>query len=1771
MDERQTTAPTLGRSRDLLLRVGPQLLLILILAVGAYLRFSGLDWDEGTHLHPDERFLTLVETSIAPVSNLGEYFDTERSTLNPNNVGHTFFVYGTFPIFIVRYLGQWIGQTGYGEIHLVGRAASATFDLITILLAYLIGTRLFRRRVGLLAAAFSAVTVLLIQHSHFFVVDPFLTTFMVAGFYFSLRIQDEGDLASYLLFGLFLGMSAASKVSSAPLAGVAVAAASLRVLRAEDDRGGEIRDGIVGLLAAAGVSIVMFRLLQPYAFRGPGFFGLLPNPKWLETMGEIRLQTSGAVDFPPALQWADRPPVWFSLKNMVLWGMGVPLGLAAWLGWGWASYRLIKQRAWQRYLLIVAWPFGYFIWQSSGFVQAMRYQLPIYPLMAVLAAWGLWQLHDRMAEVPSAWRRLLRPATLGLSAIVLISTASYAFSFLRVYTNESTRVAASRWIYSHVPAGINVVIDSDEGELLEPLAVPTDFILRQGKVERVQFRTQHEGHASGVLIPFARRIGQGDQPIAINARLMEVTGEERTLASAQFQGDLPVDAEDQLVVEFLQSAAVVANGTYALELSYAGSPALQLEAEPALVLETTEGEQLEGIPLQRENTLLNAGEPHTISWEARQEGVARAIRMGPTLPLGQLPLLISGRLVEPGSGETLSTGALEVTDSSQFDAPTTLKFEEPATLEAGMTYQLVLEVSQGEGLVVRGSILVHETSWDDPLPQRVDGYDIGGRYTGRNLELYWADDDDSDQDGQLEKTERIVDSLSEGDYLFITSNRQYGSIARVPVRYPLSTAFYRELFNCPVPQAVWRCADHAQIGEINNGLGYELIQVFEANPAYLGIEVSDQGAEESFTVYDHPQVLIFAKTEEFDPTRLRSSLEAVSVARVQNAIPRDLQAGYVQALDLQLPAVRWQGVRTSGTWSRLFPPDNPLNRSQPLAILVWWITLGFLGVLAWPMVRRAFPGLTLGGYGISRVVGLLLLAWGTWVIGSVGFDLGRLGVWATLLGLLAIAGSLAWRDRYKMLADLRSRRREILAIELLALGFFLLDLAIRMGNPDLWHPSKGGEKPMDLSYLNAVLKSPTFPPFDPWFAGGYINYYYFGFLLVGMPMKLLGIETGIGYNLAIPTLMALLALAAYTAASHLVLRPGARNPDHRSRWAGVAAALSLVLLGNLGTVRMLWEALQQVGGGTANNPLHLAIVDAFQGVIGILFEGRPLPIALDAWYWAPSRAIPPGPGEPGPITEFPFFTFLYADLHAHLISLPLTVTALTWAISKLRAAAEGLRLTRPSIVGSLVIGGLIVGALRPTNTWDFPVYMILVSLAVLATPLVGRERLNLKSMAAAVGSTVLLIGLAFVLFQPYSRWYGQGYNAASLWQGAKTPLDAYFTVYGLFLFVLGSWLIWETWHWMATTPLVALARVRRWLPLIAGALVSLALGILIALLLGYSVTLVVVPAILWAGLLLLRRDQAVGKRITLFLLGTGLALTLVVEVVVLQGDIGRMNTVFKFYLQVWTLFSVAAGAAFAWLLSEQREWSLTVRGLWQLGLAVLVFGAALYPLTATPAKIRDRMSIAAPRGLDGMAFMKSAVRSELGKSFELDEDYEAIQWMQENVIGSPVIVEANIPEYRWGSRYTIYTGLPGVLGWNWHQRQQRVAANSEQVTERARQISEFYTTQSLPQATAFLEEHDVEFVVLGELERIYYGTLEPCLPSGDGGGTVTCDLSTRPMGTVQPTLTAADCESIDPENPESPLRCPTGGLQKFERLEEQGALELAFETGSTRIYRVIGP
>ena len=150
----------------------------------------------------------------------------------------------------------------------------------------------------------------------------------------------------------------------------------------------------------------------------------------------------------------------------------------------------------------------------------------------------------------------------------------------------------------------------------------------------------------------------------------------------------------------------------------------------------------------------------------------------------------------------------------------------------------------------------------------------------------------------------------------------------------------------------------------------------------------------------------------------------------------------------------------------------------------------------------------------------------------------------------------------------------------------------------------------------------------------------------------------------------------------------------------------MAVLGNLGTVRMIFQGYQKLaapGGVISEGSILTRWVWAAQGFIKVL-QGATLPYSLGDWYWIPSRAIP-APGDVEPITEFPLFTVLYGDLHAHMLALPVTLLALSAFIGLVLGKAKWEN--RLGGIAWFLLAGLSVGALRPTNTWDFPPYLVL--------------------------------------------------------------------------------------------------------------------------------------------------------------------------------------------------------------------------------------------------------------------------------------------------------------------------------------------------------------------------------------------------------------------------------------------------------------------------------
>ena len=970
-----------------------------------------------------------------------------------------------------------------------------------------------------------------------------------------------------------------------------------------------------------------------------------------------------------------------------------------------------------------------------------------------------------------------------------------------------------------------------------------------------------------------------------------------------------------------------------------------------------------------------------------------------------------------------------------------------------------------EAVIPAGRTIAVE-HWDDQIPRNA-----GGRYQIIDLPLYDAD--------TPAKVRNLLDALADADYLVISSNRLLTSIPRNQVTYPVTSRYYELL--------------------LDERLGFRLVRSFTSYPSVLGVELADDGTEESWSSYDHPRVLIFERTPLFSRGELETLLGQGPFAEAA------LTPKQADRNGLLLSADDLETQRRGGTWSSVFS-DSGLARSYPT--LLWLLALEAAALALTPAALVLLRRLPDRGYLLAKPLGLLLLGYPVWLLASlklVHFD--QTSILVTLLILFGIGAAVASSARHELAGFLRANWRLVLVSEALFILAFLLFRELRLENPDLWHPYRGGEKPMDLAYLTAVTRSTTLPPYDPWFAGGYINYYYLGHFLTATLSKLTTIPPEVAFNLAVPTFFALTVAGAFSvsfnlaAAARNVLRrrPGPRPIAAWSPYAaGLLGAVFVAVAGNLDAVDQLAERLAAISAWRLSTPVPLldAVVNSAGGLWQALVHGADLR-PFD--YWRSSRMLPPSIS----ITEFPFFSFLFADLHAHMMAIPFEVLAIGLSLSLVLGRGADRR--QWAVVCLL---GLVVGSLRWLNSWDYPPFL-LVALAAL---FIG-ERSAAGAFAATaprlVAKGALLIGLSLLLYAPFIDGYMtpvSGLHASS----ETTPVRQYLAHFGVLVALIGAWLLYLALRAARASPLARRAagrgaRDRRWLVVALGVIGVLALVEVALVLAGQGLVAALLPVAALVLYLALREARLArpdsGLRLfVLTLVGLGLGLSAAVDVVTINGDIVRMNTVFKFYLHTWVVFALAAAFA-AWQLLFVVWTPAFVAALrlpgrqagplprlaaygGSIALAALLLAALIYSLAATPARLDDRFADL-PRTLDGMAYMQTAVYTDEKGTIDLSYDYEGIQWLRRNVEGTPAIVEGRTPLYRWGGRFSIYTGLPTVLGWDWHQTQQR-GELAFMVERRAAEVDAFYADPQMGQALRFLRQYGVEYVIVGRVERLYY-------------------------------------------------------------------------------------
>lgn len=700
-----------------------------------------------------------------------------------------------------------------------------------------------------------------------------------------------------------------------------------------------------------------------------------------------------------------------------------------------------------------------------------------------------------------------------------------------------------------------------------------------------------------------------------------------------------------------------------------------------------------------------------------------------------------------------------------------------------------------------------------------------------------------------------------------------------------------------------------------------------------------------------------------------------------------------------------------------------------------FILIEVVGLAAAPLTALVLGRLPGAGLGFSKIFGLLLVTWLVWIAGALHIaPYGRPLIIGVLV-LMTVAGLLVGLRLRSLDPEARSKRLRRLALpedpvrrrlfwgaELVFAVTFALGAVFAGFAPDVWNT----EKPMDMAFITAINASDSFPPHDPWMSGETLNYYYLGHVLLAWPLQVLGLRPDAGYLLSWGLLLALTATAVYTfsgtlwAAAREAL--GARAPRGGPVLAGLVAAALVAILGNLAGVRAWIKA-----------------------------EDPPTDFA---WF-DPSRVIP------DTINEFPAFSFVLGDLHAHVIALPFTVLAIAFAMQIALAGPRGDVLWRS--VSEALAAALAIGMLYAINSWSYPVAAGLLAAAVviwLRTPEAkGRTAYAFVWLGLVIVASLALLLPFWLDFEPESRDGIIG--VVETRRDFPHFLGDMALIYGILLWPLAG---------LFLRRLLDARHPARWAGWgLAGAVV---VGSLLA---SSDMTGAALIAVAMIVGIVAAVDDGLSQpaRFLWVLVAGGMALLLVPELFYLRdafddSELERMNTVFKAGYQAYLILGLAAGVALPWAAVWLPRWTWPI---WASVMAVLLVLGLVYPYAGGYARTGG---YANGPTLDGLRWLKASSPG----------DPAAIAWIRDNTEGDAVVLEAFGDDYSaFGhARISTFSGRPTVMGWAGHEVQWQ-----HDPGQRSADIQALYQTTDVEQARALIDRYGIEYVVVGPIEQTTYG------------------------------------------------------------------------------------
>ena len=787
-------------------------------------------------------------------------------------------------------------------------------------------------------------------------------------------------------------------------------------------------------------------------------------------------------------------------------------------------------------------------------------------------------------------------------------------------------------------------------------------------------------------------------------------------------------------------------------------------------------------------------------------------------------------------------------------------------------------------------------------------------------------------------------------------------------------------------------------------------------------------------------------------------------------------------------------------------------------ILSWLLAVELLGILVLPLCFVLFRRLPDRGITLAKPLALVLFSYVLWIAGlSHVVPNTRLTLIVILLAGTAVSWLVFRASIYAIIEFLKQEWRTLLVAEAVFLVFFALWLSITSEAPAINHT----EKPMDFGFMNAVLQSRFFPPEDPWLAGHSISYYYFGHFMMAFLAKLSAVPSSVGYNLALSTVPALLAIGSFGLLYNLVrLSGGSRKV---ALGFGLAAPAIIVLIGNLegalefvhaqgwgGSGFWSWVGIDGLEGGAARTADGVwkwvgGVGGGAAGSSGA-FPDQP------SWWWNATRVMntfADGRSLDYTITEFPMFSFILGDLHAHVMSLPFIVLALSLGLNLFQSEDRlGLGWLRchPIEAGAVA---LFVGSLAFINIWDLPMMAgVLAVLVVVKSYGEGDGDLQRSLFNGAVVLVPILL-LGVVLFLPFYLTLGGQATGILPLQDISTRPFLFLMTMGLFSVVAVSFVFRQLpglrWPTKAEAPASGLVLAVALAPLVVWTVIALSLK-LASDGLGAAINEVggrawwVLPGLAiaalaaFSGVQHLRQGRDPTSAFTLVLIAVAFYLLAGAELFYVADFFGgafrRMNTIFKVYYQSWLLLGIASAyGLYYWRSHWPRPSSAGNSGgrvaqraitlgnyAWIGGVGLLLVASAYYSVGA----VLDRTGVLS-RGhtledntLNGLAFVRDQDPGE----------YSAIKWLRDTAPWGR-IVEAVGDDYSAYGRVSSSTGLPTVLGWKGHELQWR--GTSRIFEGREEDVAQIYQSPDEDQVRSLLEGYGVRYVYYGQRERKNYG------------------------------------------------------------------------------------